>query len=521
MKLRMKLMVAPIVTAVMLVLSIGAAVGLLESFRLASQASHGAVLSAYGRVTAVQAQLGVQHTQLYRTMTIIGSMDDKAVSAKRAELARALARIAGEARDQAAASTADPALQQTLTAFAGMLAAYQKAADSAIDLATVDPNTGVAALQTADGHYSKLSQQLGEVTARVQARAQEEDAALTGAAHLREALAGGLGLLAVMLSLGFAWAIQRRMARDLQAASDAATAVAQGRLDTTPHSDSGDELGDLMRGLGSMVTRLRESIRSVQTAAEYVGTASAEIATGNMDLSSRTEQAASNLQQTSASMEQLTGTVRQSADSSREAHQLAASAAQVAQRGGSVVGQVVDTMNDIHQSSQKIADIIAVIDGIAFQTNILALNAAVEAARAGEQGRGFAVVASEVRNLAQRSAQAAKEIKTLIGASVDKVASGSRLVQDAGTTMGEIVASVQRVSNVIGEITAAAAEQSQGIGQINSAVNQLDGMTQQNAALVEQSAAAAKSLSEQAQRLRDVVSVFRLGDGRAPVAALA
>jgi methyl-accepting chemotaxis protein len=519
MKLRMKLMVAPIVTAVMLVVSIGAAVWLLESFRLTSQSSHGAVLSAYARVTAVQERLGVLHTQLYRTMTIIGSMDDKTVTAKRTDLAQGLAKMADEARQQAAAADAD--LGKTLTAFAATLATYQKSADSAIDLATVDPNTGVAALQSADAHYTKLSQQLGEVIAGVKARAQEDDAALTGAAHRNEALAGGLGLLAVIASLGFAWVIQRRLARDLLEASDAATAVAQGRLDLNPHSDSPDELGDLMRALGTMVTRLRESIQSVQSAAEYVGTASAEIATGNMDLSSRTEQAASNLQQTSASMEQLTSTVRQSADSSREAHQLAASAAQVAERGGSVVGQVVHTMDDIHQSSQKIADIIGVIDGIAFQTNILALNAAVEAARAGEQGRGFAVVASEVRNLAQRSAQAAKEIKTLIGASVDKVASGSLLVKDAGTTMNEIVASVHRVSQVIGEITAAAAEQSQGIGQVNSAVNQLDGMTQQNAALVEQSAAAAKSLNEQAQKLKDVVGVFQLGDGRSPRPALA
>ena len=519
MKLRMKLMAAPIVTALMLVVVIGAAVWLLESFRQSSQASQGAVLSAYARVTAVQERLGVLHTQLYRTMTIIGSMDDKTVTAKRAELAQALATMAAEARQQAAA--ADSELGATLSAFATTLATYQKSADSAIDLATVDPNTGVAALQSADSHYTKLSQQLAAVIASVKTRAQDEEAALTTAAHRNEAVAGALGVLAVLASLLFAWLIQRRIARDLLAASDAAKAVAQGRLDLNPHSDSPDELGDLMRALGTMVTRLRESIQSVQSAAEYVGTASAEIATGNMDLSSRTEQAASNLQQTSASMEQLTSTVRQSADSSREAHALAASAAQVAERGGSMVGQVVHTMDDIHQSSQKIADIIGVIDGIAFQTNILALNAAVEAARAGEQGRGFAVVAAEVRNLAARSAQAAKEIKALIGASVDKVASGSLLVKDAGTTMGEIVASVQRVSQVIGEITSAAAEQSQGIGQVNSAVNQLDGMTQQNAALVEQSAAAAKSLNEQAQRLKDVVSVFQLGGTRAASNVLA
>jgi methyl-accepting chemotaxis protein len=220
-------------------------------------------------------------------------------------------------------------------------------------------------------------------------------------------------------------------------------------------------------------------------------------------------------------MEQLTGTVRQTADAANTANQLAASAAAVAERGGSVVSQVVGTMQEISNSSRKIADIIGVIDGIAFQTNILALNAAVEAARAGEQGRGFAVVASEVRSLAQRSAEAAKEIKSLIGASVERVETGSRLVADAGSTMSEIVASVQRVTDIIGEITAAASEQSQGIGQVNTAVTQLDQMTQQNAALVEQSAAAAESLKQEAHRMSGVVATFRVDDARAPSAAVA
>jgi len=265
--------------------------------------------------------------------------------------------------------------------------------------------------------------------------------------------------------------------------------------------------------LGS-VQRLQDSLRrmvgEMRRATDSIATAGSEIASGNQDLSTRTEQAASNLQQTAASMEQLTGTVKQSADSARQANQLAASAADVAQRGGQVVAQVVATMDEINASSRKIVDIIGTIDGIAFQTNILALNAAVEAARAGEQGRGFAVVASEVRSLAQRSAGAAREIKALIGTSVEKVDTGSRLVADAGSTMGEIVASVQRVTDIIGEITAASTEQSEGLGQVNSAVGQLDQMTQQNAALVEQSAAAAESLKEQAARLAGLVEVFRL-----------
>jgi len=237
---------------------------------------------------------------------------------------------------------------------------------------------------------------------------------------------------------------------------------------------------------------------------------SEEIAAGNNDLSQRTEQSAASLEETASSMQQLTATVKQSADSARQANQLAASAAQVAQRGGQVVGQVVSTMDDINASSRKISDIISVIDGIAFQTNILALNAAVEAARAGEQGRGFAVVASEVRSLAGRSADAAKEIKLLINTSVEKVEGGSALVAQAGETMTEIVSSVQRVTDIMGEITAAASEQSDGIAQVNSAIGHLDQMTQQNAALVEESAAAASSMKDQVQRLAQVVATFKL-----------
>jgi methyl-accepting chemotaxis protein len=320
-----------------------------------------------------------------------------------------------------------------------------------------------------------------------------------------------LGLVALLVGAGFAWALTRSITRPLARATALADEVAQGNLSQQLDDHGGrDEVAGLLRSLGAMNASLRKLVTSVRHSTDSIGTASAEIATGNQDLSSRTEQTASNLQQTASSMEQLTGTVKQSADSARQANQLASSAAEVAARGGVVVSQVVATMEDINASSKKIADIIGVIDGIAFQTNILALNAAVEAARAGEQGRGFAVVASEVRSLAQRSAEAAKEIKGLIGASVEKVEGGSRLVADAGQTMKEIVGSVQRVSDIIGEITAAASEQSEGIGQVNGAVTQLDQMTQQNAALVEESAAAAESLKEQAVRLAEVVDTFRL-----------
>jgi methyl-accepting chemotaxis protein len=327
-----------------------------------------------------------------------------------------------------------------------------------------------------------------------------------------------LTALSLAFGIGGAVAITRSVTRPLQEAVAAARIIADNDLSHTLDSHRKDELGELLRALGQMQTALRHMVGQVRASTDSISTASSEIATGNQDLSARTEQTASNLQQAASSMEQLTGTVKQSADSARQANQLAASAAEVAARGGEVVAKVVSTMDEINASSKKIADIIGVIDGIAFQTNILALNAAVEAARAGEQGRGFAVVAGEVRNLAQRSAQAAREIKGLIGASVEKVESGSKLVGDAGHTMQEIVGSVQRVTDIIGEITAAASEQSDGIGQVNSAVTQLDQMTQQNAALVEESAAAAESLKEQAQRLAQVVGTFRLDD-KAPAPA--
>ncbi|RCX11525.1 methyl-accepting chemotaxis protein [Extensimonas vulgaris] len=315
----------------------------------------------------------------------------------------------------------------------------------------------------------------------------------------------------------------RSITQPLHRAVEAAQAIGKGDLSLTLQTQRQDEFGDLLRAFSRMVEHLRGVVTEVRTGVDSVALAANEIAHGNQDLSARTEQAASSLEETAASMEQLTATVMQSADTARQANQLAAQAAQAAQRGGAVVGQVVQSMQQITDSSRKIADIIGVIDGIAFQTNILALNAAVEAARAGEQGRGFAVVASEVRSLAGRSAEAAKEIKALIGTSVENVESGSQQVAQAGQAMSEIVAGVQRVSDLIGEITAAATEQRDGIAQVNQAVMQLDQMTQQNAALVEQSAAAASALREQAQHLAQAVATFNVGSvGMAnPPAALA
>ncbi|MBB5205881.1 methyl-accepting chemotaxis protein-2 (aspartate sensor receptor) [Inhella inkyongensis] len=321
-----------------------------------------------------------------------------------------------------------------------------------------------------------------------------------------------LAAATVALGFGLFYLMRQWVARPMAKLSTAVQAVASGDLSQSVTSARQDEIGQLIRDTETMRARLSDTISTVRHSVDSIGTASREIATGNQDLSQRTEQTASNLQIAASSMEEFTGTVRQTADSARTANQLVASTASAAAKGGQVVAQVVSTMEDISQSSRKIADIIGVIDGIAFQTNILALNAAVEAARAGEQGRGFAVVASEVRSLAGRSAEAAKEIKTLIGASVERVEVGSRLVQEAGSSMTEIVSGVQRVADIMAEIAAAAAEQSDGISQVNDSVVQLDQMTQQNAALVEQSAAAAESLRDQAQRLVEAVAVFRTAD---------
>ncbi|MYN43149.1 HAMP domain-containing protein [Duganella sp. FT109W] len=319
------------------------------------------------------------------------------------------------------------------------------------------------------------------------------------------------GLMVAIGSLA-AWVISRSITVPLKSAVDIAATVANGDLTTQfAARHDRDEIGDLMTALSGMNDALRNVVSQVQIGTSTIATASNQIASGNMDLSQRTEEQASSLEETASSMEELTSTVRQNADNARQANQLAQTASDVAEKGGAIVGQVVNTMGSINDSSRKIFDIISVIDSIAFQTNILALNAAVEAARAGEQGRGFAVVASEVRNLAQRSAGAAKEIKELIGNSVDQVAVGSRLVQQAGSTMDEVVASVRRVTDIMAEITSATSEQSIGIDQVNTAIGQMDSVTQQNAALVEQAAAAAASMQEQAARLAEVASSFRLG----------
>ena len=400
--------------------------------------------------------------------------------------------------------------------FSSRWKAYRASRDATLKLAMQDDDI-VAAQEhaTSDGGPKftaaretlfKLIELQGSVAGQEFEQARERSAAIRNFAIA--AVAMGLGLLAWIGLMTI-----RAITHPLNTAVKLARAVASGDLTQRIEVRSTNETGQLMQALKDMNESLVRIVGQVRTGTDTVATASSQIAAGNLDLSSRTEQQASSLEETASSMEELTSTVKQNAENARQANQLVVSTSDIAVKGGQVVEQVVDTMASIKDSSRKIADIIGVIDGIAFQTNILALNAAVEAARAGEQGRGFAVVASEVRNLAQRSASAAKEIKSLIEDSVGKVDAGGQLVDEAGKTMGEIVSSVKRVTDIMSEIAAASQEQSSGIEQVNQAITQMDQVTQQNAALVEEAAAAAESLQDQAAKLTEAVSVFKLEGG--------
>ncbi|APW39890.1 chemotaxis protein [Rhodoferax koreense] len=379
-----------------------------------------------------------------------------------------------------------------------------------IERAQIDGAVAGAYADRVKAHMENADKLLSELVAASRSQMQ---AAQQG---LEERTAMLAGWLAAILALSLAVLIPltlfsvRAISRSLARASALADRIAQGDLSVDVDTSAQDEVGQLVQAMARMQESLRGLVREVQSAGESISLASSEIASGNQDLSERTEQTANNLQQAASSMAELMDGAEKSGSASRQANTFASTAAEVAERGGNVVSQVVRTMDEINTSSRKIADIIGVIDGIAFQTNILALNAAVEAARAGEQGRGFAVVASEVRGLAQRSAQAAKEIRDLIGASVERVQGGARLVGDAGQTMDEIVKSVRQVTGIMGELAASAAEQGRGIGEISGSIQQLDQMTQQNAALVEQSAAASASLADQAVQLSRAVRLFKL-----------
>ena len=460
---------------------------------------------------AARSQLQLSKTA---TSTLAAALFDKAaIGRARQDWDAAQVGLDKAMEDFAAISTEDKS-KQALAKFRGLITDYRKAVRPVADKVAADGYPDVKAvvddMKAADASYDPALAMLANIESDLKRRGDE---VFTKVDALVDNLFTGLiaaFVVCVVVGGVLAFRISHSIIDPLMTAKGLAERMAGGDLSQTLQVQGSDESAEMMRSLASMQQSLAGIVGQVREAAESIQVASAEVATGNMDLSQRTEQTASSLQQASSSMTELTGTVRQSADSAVTARQLAGAAAETAGRGGEVVSRVVSTMGEINNASRKIADIIGTIDGIAFQTNILALNAAVEAARAGEQGRGFAVVAGEVRSLAQRSAEAAREIKALIGASVERVEAGTHLVNDAGSTMTDIVGSVQRVTDIIGEISAAAVEQSQGIAQVNGTVTELDQMTQQNAALVEESAAAAQSLKEQAVRLAGLVSSFRL-----------
>ena len=483
------------------------------AFKLASlQADSDAKQSELNmRVKAVTTWAGLTETNSIRTMALITAYDPGVEAALATAIAATSAKISVVQKSLEAMPLGKQELAQ-MQKISGARKLMSDARGKALKLKT-DGNSEEA-LTTVKEQYTPVVtaylatlHELVDMEEKAMATFLEEDS--QSRASIVRILAAFFVLLFVAILIG-AGRLIRSIRQPLVQANQLASSIAKGDLSMQIDTSRGDEFGELLKSLAAMNESLGRMVHQVRQSTDSIATASAEIATGNNDLAQRTEQTSSNLQSTASSMDQLTTTVQQSADNARQASTLAANASSVAEKGGAVVQQVVLTMEEINASSKKIADIIGVIDGIAFQTNILALNAAVEAARAGEQGRGFAVVASEVRSLAQRSAEAAKEIKMLIGTSVDKVASGTKLVSDAGSTMSDIVQSVRKVADVIGEITAASSEQSTGIAHVNQAIGNLDQMTQQNAALVEESAAAAESLREQASQLAQAVSVFKI-----------
>jgi len=413
---------------------------------------------------------------------------------------------------QTLARTTEGAERKPVEASLTALAAYRKAVQETIEMAQVDQSIATNSMQKAEKEFVVLNQQLAQLATLEQTLSEDAYAAARTEFH---SLGTGMALLVVLsiaASLAVTMIVRRAMLRDIGAISAVVGELAEGRLSASARNDGRDEIADTSRALDQTISNLNRTLRSVLASVRSIDTASQEIASGNLDLSARTELQAGSLQQTASAMETLTLAVKGNADNARQATALAAEAARLAAGGGQAVDRAVATMESIRASSRKIVEIIGVIDGISFQTNLLALNAAVEAARAGEQGRGFAVVAAEVRTLAQRSASAAKEIKTLIAASVAIIDNGSVAVGEAGSSMGSVVASVRQVNDIIGRISAASSEQADGIADVNRAVGQMDDMTQQNAALVEQAAAAAASLHEQTVNLARAVSIFRIED---------
>jgi len=477
-------------------------------------------LATYSRALRLKGSLGELQAFVYRQVTLADSLTADQIKQARAKIATQVSEQRQELQTLQRAADQDPAIAEALTATMNDLEKYGHVADQAVDMASVDPNTGIASMQTADEIFHRNAAHLDKIVSDGNAALQSAFASIgetrtqMGAVDLVVTLAATVATLVLTL-LGI-----RKITQDIRQCSRLADSVARGELSGASVISHTDEMGELLSNLEQMKTSLREVVGQVRSGIESMTSATREIAQGNDDLSRRTEQQAASLDTTSASMTKMASTIERSAGHARQAESLVSSATAVAARGGEVVGEVVQQMSEIQSSSRRIAEIISVIDGIAFQTNILALNAAVEAARAGDQGRGFAVVAGEVRNLAQRSAHAAREIKDLISHSVEKVESGSRLVNSAGQTMTEIVSQVRKVTDLIAEITTATRVQTSDAGAVNEAVEQLDSMTQQNAALAQQSAAAAQSLSRHADHLATAMSVFKMtGTGQYTVNA--
>src|SRR5476651_1555328 len=413
-------------------------------------------------------------------------------------------------------AVSDAAERPIVEASMASLAAYRKAVLDTIEMAQMDQSIATNSMAKAETQFVVLTGQLAQLAALEKHLSEQAHAGASAEFQTQRATMAAMVLLSIALSMAVTMLVRAAMLRDIRAIADVVVELAAGRLTLGRRNDGRDEIAATSRMLDQTIGNLNQTLRTILASVRSIDLASHEIASGNLDLSTRTEMQAGSLQQTASAMANLTQAVKGNADYARQACELAASAAALAVRGGAAVDQAVLTMDSIRASSRKIVEIISVIDSISFQTNILALNAAVEAARAGEQGRGFAVVAAEVRTLAQRSAAAAREIKTLIAASVATIDSGSASVHQAGSSMGDIVASVQQVNEVIGRISAASAEQAHGIAEVNQAVGQMDDVTQQNAALVEQAAAAAESLQDQTVKLSQAVSVFKIDEMAAP-----
>lgn len=509
MKIVHKMFIAPTMAIVFLALLGALSLGVMERQDQRMRYLNGVTFAGFKSASAQTITLGQIHAEVYSKIAIMASLDDQAIKAWSIDVERKISEVAAEFTRM----TADQGLKALGAQALPVTVRYQKAVADAIDLASMDPNTGIASMQTATAEYATLRallavtlKELDEGTGVAILASQAENQKMQWATW-------GTLLLTMAVLAWISVRIARSVTVPLNFAITIAQTVAAGKLDNDFTIDAKDEIGSLLGALKEMNDSLVRVVGEVRVGTDAIASASGQLAVGNMDLSARTESQASSLEQTAASLEDLTSTVQQNADNSRQASLLAISASEMAVRGGAVVAQVIGTMGSINASSRQIVDIIGVIDSIAFQTNILALNAAVEAARAGEQGRGFAVVASEVRSLAQRSAASAREIKNLINDSVEKVGAGTRLVDQAGATMQDVVGSIQRVTTIMGDITAASAEQSNGIAQVNQAIAEMDNATQQNAALVEQAAAATQSMKSQADRLVQVVSVFKI-DGR-------